>query len=225
MRYTHEHKAETRRRILHAAGEAFRERGVAEAGIDEVMRRAGLTHGGFYAHFRGKEELLAESCLAAFEEAVGNLDRIASQRSLPGRVRVLVDSYLAPRHRDNRASGCLVAAVATDMARLDGTARRGFSSGFSRHVDRLAAALRFTADPEQNRFRTVELLSAMVGALLIARAMEDRAASDAVLVALRERLRRSFGVESSDANSSEPARRGVPLPDNDFLLAHSLFLA
>ena len=73
MRYPPEHKTATRRRILEAAGQAFRERGVAETGVDEVMRRAGLTHGGFYAHFRDKTELLAEACAAAFDTAVPNL--------------------------------------------------------------------------------------------------------------------------------------------------------
>src|ERR1051325_655142 len=77
VRYPPTHKHATRRRILEAASQAFRERGVAETGVDEVMRRAGLTHGGFYSHFRDKSELVAEACTSAFDEAVPNLDRIA----------------------------------------------------------------------------------------------------------------------------------------------------
>src|SRR3954465_13009490 len=123
MRYPPAHKHATRRRILEAAGQAFRERGVAETGVDEVMRRAGLTHGGFYAHFRDKAELVGEACAAAFAGAIPNLERIAAGPTAAARARLLIDSYLAARHRDNRGSGCLVVAVGADMARLQGPAR------------------------------------------------------------------------------------------------------
>ncbi len=102
MRYPRDHKEVTRRRIIDVAGQAFREQGVAETGVDEVMRRAGLTHGGFYAHFRDKTELIAEACAAAFDAAVPNLDRIAAAETPGARARLLIDSYLGARHRDNR---------------------------------------------------------------------------------------------------------------------------
>src|SRR5438477_11652374 len=108
MRYSDSHKHATRRRIIEAASRAFRERGVAETGLDEVMRKAGLTHGGFYAHFSDKSALVAEACDAAFDAAVPNLERIAAGRTVNGRVRLLIDSYLSTRHRDNRGSGCFV---------------------------------------------------------------------------------------------------------------------
>src|SRR3954471_9300570 len=147
MRYPPAHKAATRRRILDAASQAFRELGVAETGVDEVMRRAGLTHGGVYAHFRDKTELIAEACGAAFDAAVPNLERIAALPTPAARARLLIDSYLAARHRDNRGSGCMVVAVAADMARLQGAARTGYSRGFAQHIDRLCAALRLSRDP------------------------------------------------------------------------------
>src|SRR4051812_4871739 len=120
MRYPAAHKEATRRRILDAASQAFRERGVAQTGVDEVMRRAGLTHGGFYAHFTDKTELVGEACTAAFDAAVPNLERIAAGRTPAVRARLLIDSYLGARHRDNRGSGCIVVAVGADMARLRG---------------------------------------------------------------------------------------------------------
>src|SRR5215203_2827528 len=120
MRYPAAHKHATRRRIVEAASQAFRERGVAETGVDEVMRRAGLTHGGFYAHFADKTELLGEACGAAFDAAVTNLERIAAAPTPAARARLLIDSYLGARHRDNRGSGCLVVAVGADMVRLRG---------------------------------------------------------------------------------------------------------
>src|SRR3954471_10529837 len=168
MRYPAAHKLSTRRRILEAASQAFRERGVAETGVDEVMRRAGLTHGGFYAHFRDKTELVAEACGAAFESAVPNLDRIAALPTRAARARMLIDSYLAARHRDNRGSGCLVVAVAADMARLQGEARAGYSKAFILHLERLASALRICEDAAENRERVTHLMSSLVGALLFA---------------------------------------------------------
>src|SRR5687767_14098879 len=120
MRYSPAHKHLTRKRIVDAASQAFRERGVAETGLDEVMRRAGLTHGGFYAHFKDKTQLVAEACAAGFAEAVPNLDRIAALPTARARARLLIDSYLSEHHRTNRGSGCLIVAVAADMARLDG---------------------------------------------------------------------------------------------------------
>src|ERR1051325_8006267 len=122
MRYPPAHKHATRRRILDAASQAFREHGVAETGVDEVMRRAGLTHGGFYSHFRDKSELVAEACAAAFDAGVPNLERIAALPTPAARARLLIDSYLSTHHRDKRGSDCFVVAVGADMVRLQGAA-------------------------------------------------------------------------------------------------------
>mgnify|MGYP001554163168 CR=1 FL=1 len=205
MRYPPAHKQSTRRRILEAAGQAFRERGVAETGVDEVMRRAGLTHGGFYAHFSDKTELIAEACAAAFEAAVPNLERIAVLPTRAARARMLIDSYLATRHRDNRGSGCLIVAVGADMARLQGAARAGYSRGFTQHLDRLAAALRLSRDPAKNRDLVTQLMSALVGALLFARAIDDPARSDAILHSMRRHLRAAYGVDGIRPPPTSPA--------------------
>ena len=189
MRYPPAHKEMTRRRILDAASQAFREKGVAATGVDAVMQRAGLTHGGFYAHFRDKSELVAEACGAAFTAAVPNLARIAAGRTPGARARLLIDSYLSTHHRDNPGSGCLVVAVGADMVRLTGGARAGYSAGFSSHLDRLCAALRLRPDAEENREAVTLLMSSLVGALLFARAVAEPAASDAMLAAMRRRLR------------------------------------
>jgi TetR/AcrR family transcriptional repressor of nem operon len=192
MRYPPAHKHATRRRIVAAASAAFRERGVEGTGVDEVMRRAGLTHGGFYAHFRDKSELVAEACAEAFDEAVVNLGRIAAQPTAARRARLLIDSYLSTHHRDNRGSGCLVVAVGADMPRLSGPARAGYARGFVRHLDRLCDALRLARDPEENRDRVTHLMSSLVGALIFARATDDPARSDALLAASRRILRKVF---------------------------------
>ena len=218
MRYPRAHKEATRRRILDAAGQAFREHGVAETGVDEVMRRAGLTHGGFYAHFRDKTELIAEACAAAFDAAVPNLDRIAAAKTASARARMLIDSYLGVRHRDNRGSGCIVVAVGADMARLQGAARAGYARGFAQHLERLAQALRLSSDPATNRERVTHLMSSLVGALLFARAMEDPSRSDAMLLAMRRQLREQFcrdGEKHSDVQTYIASRPTAPASGSD----------
>jgi TetR/AcrR family transcriptional repressor of nem operon len=192
MRYAPDHKRITRHRIVAAASAAFRERGVEGTGVDEVMRRAGLTHGGFYAHFSDKAELVAEACADAFDAAVENLDRIAARPTGAERARLLIDSYLSARHRDNRGSGCLVVSVGADMARLDSAGRSGYAKGFARHLDRLCAALRLARDPEKNRDLVTHLMSSLVGALLFARAADTPARSDALLSSARRMLREEF---------------------------------
>jgi TetR/AcrR family transcriptional regulator, transcriptional repressor for nem operon len=219
MRYPASHKHATRRRILEAAARAFREQGVAETGVDDVMRRAGLTHGGFYAHFRDKTELIAEACAAAFDAAVPNLDRIAQQPTAAVRARMLIDSYLAPRHRDNRGSGCLVVAVAADMARVQGAARTGYSRGFTQHLERLGAALRLAGDPAKNRERVTHLMSSLVGALLFARAIEDPVQSEAILLSTRRLLRAEFCTENLAPVSGETRPARDYFPAHDFLSA------
>ncbi|HUR58696.1 MAG TPA: TetR/AcrR family transcriptional regulator, partial [Opitutaceae bacterium] len=210
LRYPPAHKHATRRRILEAAAQAFRERGVAETGVDEVMRRAGLTHGGFYSHFQDKSELVAEACAAAFDAAIPNLERIAAAPTAAARTRLLIDSYLARRHRDNRGSGCFVVAVGADMVRLQGAARKGYARGFAQHLTRLGTALRLHPEPRKNRERVTHLMASLVGALLFARATDDPVESDALLHTMRRQLRAQFCREESAPRD----------PTNDFMRAY-----
>lgn len=218
MRYPPAHKEATRRRILDAASQVFRERGLAETGVDEVMRRAGLTHGGFYAHFRDKTELIVEACAAAFDAAVPNLERIAAAATPGARARLLIDSYLGSRHRDNRGSGCLVVAVSADMARLQGAARAGYARGFAQHIDRLCAALRLDLDPQRNRERVTHLMSSLVGGLLFARAIDDPAQSDAMLQSMRRQLRDQFCRETPAHDPIAPVEK-LRASASDFMRA------
>lgn len=203
MRYPSSHKQLTRRRILAAAGQVFRERGVAETGVDEVMRMAGLTHGGFYAHFRDKSQLVAEASAEAFEAAIPNVERIAAGRTPASRARLLIDSYLSARHRDNRGAGCFVVAVGADMARVKGGVRTTYAREFGAHLGRLAAALRLSPDARTNRERVTLLMSSLVGALLFARAIEDPVESDAMLQSTRRLLRAQFCGENERATRTE----------------------
>lgn len=192
MRYPTDHKTTTRRRILQAASEAFRERGVAATGVDEVMRRAGLTHGGFYAHFRNKSDLVAEACAAGFDMGQENLARISVLPTRRDRVRALVWSYLSAHHRDNAAGGCLVASLGMDASRATGRARQGYADALQQHRARLAAALRLSTDAAENERLTTALLSQLVGALIIARSLADTAQGEVVLTQARQAALDSF---------------------------------
>lgn len=205
MRYPPAHKLATRHRILEAASQAFRERGVAETGVDEVMRRAGLTHGGFYAHFHDKSELIAEACAAAFDAAVPNLERIAALPTPAARARLLIDSYLSLRHRENRGSGCVVVSVGADAPRLGGEARAGYSRGLTLHIDRLCGALQLNHDPQRNRDCVTHLMSSLVGALLFARAIDDPDRSEEILQAMRRHLKAEFCSAPENAASTPAA--------------------
>lgn len=197
MRYSAEHKTQTRRRILEAASAAFRERGVAATGVDEVMRRAGLTHGGFYAHFRNKNELIAEACATGFEMGQENLARIAALPTRRERVRALVSSYLSAHHRDNHAGGCLVAALGCEASRPGGRASRGYGEALQLHRGRIAAALRLHEEPAENERLTTALLSQLVGALIIARSLPDETASRGVLLQARRTALEHFAPRES----------------------------
>jgi len=196
MRYAANHKLTTRSRIVQAASEVFREKGVAATGVDEVMRRAGLTHGGFYAHFRGKSELVADACASGFDAGRTNLARIAALASRRERVRALVLSYLSPRHRDNPAGGCLVAALGFEAARASGPARQSYSTALQQHRTRLAAALRLAVDERQNVRLTTALLGQLVGALILARSLADPLESAEVLAQARQTALEHFAPKS-----------------------------
>lgn len=197
MRYSADHKLATRRRILAAASAAFREKGVAATGVDEVMRRAGLTHGGFYAHFRDKSELVAEACATGFATGQENLARIAALPTARDRVRALVASYLSTHHRDNRAGGCLVAALGFEASRPGGRARRGYAEALQSHRARLAQSLRLHADPVENERLATSLLSLLVGALIMARSLPDEAASRELMAQARRTALDCFAPKKS----------------------------
>ncbi|WP_438482483.1 TetR/AcrR family transcriptional regulator [Oleiharenicola lentus] len=197
MRYSAAHKDSTRTRILQAASEMFRERGVASVGVDQVMQRAGLTHGGFYAHFKGKAELVAEACVTGFDAGKENLARIGALPSKRDRVRALVLSYLSPRHRDNPAGGCLVAALGLEVARPGAEARAGYSSALQQHRTRVAAALKLSDDEAENLRLATSLLGQLVGALIISRSMAEPAEGEAVLAQARQTALEHFAPEIS----------------------------
>lgn len=182
----------TRRRILRAAAAAFREHGVDQVGVRDVMKRAGLTRGGFYFHFADKDALLAE---ATREAAQSNAARHLSwvEGAPKGReLQAFVESYLSEEHRDHPERGCVVAALGGDIGRGNARQRKALTEGIDVSLERIATYLP-GATPTERRANADLLMSSMAGVLMVSRALSDRPRSDALLAAARQFYSKSFG--------------------------------
>jgi TetR/AcrR family transcriptional repressor of nem operon len=196
MRYDAEHKQKTRSKVLEVAAKAIRQDGPDRIGVAGVMAEAGLTHGGFYAHFKSKDELVTAAIEQMFEESRARLKHEMEGHAPAQGLANYIDFYLSKKHRDARASGCPMAALASDLPRLPEQTRELFADGARRLTD--AMAERFTAlgysDPQTLARSTV---SELVGALSLARVETDAKRSDAILADSRHLLKQRLGLEST----------------------------
>jgi TetR/AcrR family transcriptional regulator, transcriptional repressor for nem operon len=182
MRYPASETAEKHEKILKEAARLFRERGFGGAGVAEIMKAAGLTHGAFYAHFPSKEALEAEAVECALAQSDHRVD--AAEGSNPK--RAFLDGYLSAAHRDHPGSGCAIAALGPEIAR-DSAARKPFTQRVKHMIDGMAG--RFQWKPKgAARRNAIHLLSAAVGALVLARAVDDPRLSDEILDSVRDSL-------------------------------------
>jgi TetR/AcrR family transcriptional repressor of nem operon len=186
VRVTRKQAEANREKVLDAAGTLFRERGFDGIGVADIMERAGLTHGGFYGQFESKNDLAAEVTARVLKNP-------GWQEWLTGKENPsfadVIRSYLSPRHRDNPGMGCLIAALGSDTTRQPRAVRRALTDGFRVRLDawlklvpgRSAAA---------RREKALVTMATLVGTLIIARAVDDRALSDEILEATAKELRR-----------------------------------
>jgi TetR/AcrR family transcriptional regulator, transcriptional repressor for nem operon len=174
MKVSREQMAENRRRILDAASRLFREKGFDAVSVAEVMKAAGLTHGGFYGHFESKDDLVAQALTHALAaDAGGGSD-----------FRAFLDEYLSPKHRDGAADGCPTAGLAADIRHQTPAARLAMTQGLRSQIDRIGKALP-PMEPADKRRTAIGSWAAMVGAVVLARAIDDPALSDEVLAQTR----------------------------------------
>lgn len=178
MRVSRQKAAENRERIVEAAARLFRDEGFDGVGIDAIMKAAELTHGGFYGHFASKDALMAEAIEHAVERSTAWQDRLGS-------VSELMAIYLSDRHRADRAGGCAVAALGADAARRSPGLRRAIAAGIRRQLDRIVSLLK-VGTPAARRRRAIATYAAMVGALTLARAVDDPALAREILTATRD---------------------------------------
>ena len=179
MKVTRQQAEANREHILEAAGRLFRERGYDGISVADIMKRAGLTHGGFYGHFPSKDDLAAE-ITARVLGPEGWLERLTGKTNPT--LGDVVGSYLTPRHRDDPGHGCLFAALGSDVARQPRSVRRAFTEGFRRRIDAVQQLMpgRSAAAKRQ---KALAVMAGLVGALTLARAVDDSEMSDAILKA------------------------------------------
>jgi TetR/AcrR family transcriptional repressor of nem operon len=178
MRVTREQAAENHERIVEAASRQFRQHGFDGVSVDAIMQDAGLTHGGFYGHFKSKEDLAVQALVHA-------LERAAERQGKHTGIASLVSNYLSPRHCEDRRNGCAIAALGADIAREGKGIRHGLTTHIRSELDRFARLL--TGGTTANRRkRAIATLAGMVGALTLARAVDDPALSKEILAASRD---------------------------------------
>ncbi|SDR59954.1 transcriptional regulator, TetR family [Rhizobiales bacterium GAS191] len=193
MRYDAEHKERTRARVLEQAAIAIRLEGPQQIGVKEVMAKAGLTHGGFYAHFTSKEDLVAAAMAQMFDEAVAIFEKLAAKKEPAIALRDYVDFYLSPRHRDMPEQGCPLPSISADVHRLGPPAQASFEHGVNRLTAAFASCLASLRRAEPKALAS-SALAEMVGALSLARGIADRKKSDALLDHSRKLLKRRLGL-------------------------------
>lgn len=171
MPWSPEHKPETRARILDAAAAAFRERGIDEVGVAEIMRRAGLTHGGFYGHFGSKDELVAAAVPHAAHDSDASLARL--RRGAPAAdVLDEIVAYLSPEHREHPERGCPLAANGPELTRGTRSVRHALAVEVRRRLQRL---IDLGPGPRAAvaRRQAAGALACMVGGMILARALPE----------------------------------------------------
>ncbi len=188
-----EAKAATRERVIAVAARSLRQRGIAGTGVAAVMAEAGLTHGGFYAHFASKDALTAAAIAASFAQSrARTIDRLAD---LPPADALAgwINAYLGTRHRDEPERGCVLPALSAEVARGDAETRAAVGQGFAALAGRLADWLAAMGQPESKAVAT-SLLTEAIGAVMLARVLGAGEASDALLAATRLSLRTRAGL-------------------------------
>lgn len=197
MRVSRLEAAQNRERIIEAAARLFRERGFDGIGVADLMKSAGLTHGGFYGHFASKEDLMAQACERALEGSLAALHQVAEQGAEDG-LSAVASAYLSPVHRDRPGEGCVLAALGAEAARHGSPLRSTFTRGVHSALEMLTRLARGNSW-HAKRKRALATYASMIGALILARAVDDPELSDEML--------RSVSASIADADSSAARRR------------------
>jgi TetR/AcrR family transcriptional regulator, transcriptional repressor for nem operon len=185
MRYSASHKQDTRRKIVRSASRHVRNSGGKGVAIAELMKQLKLTHGGFYKHFKSKEQLLAEAVAQAFDETEGHFNEIIRNARPGAELRALIEHYLSMEHCADRSTGCPMAALASEAGRLPRTVRLEIDRAIKRRVTLTARFLPGATEQERER-KCMALLSGLVGTVSIARAVVNLAEREALLEAARD---------------------------------------
>ncbi|MFD7445763.1 TetR/AcrR family transcriptional regulator [Streptomyces sp. NPDC059909] len=192
MGHSQAEKAASRERVLRIAARKVRAEGVSRPGIADLMKEAGLTHGGFYKHFASRDDLIAQASAAALAEGSAKMERAARKNEQDPRAG-LVDAYLGKMHRDSPATGCALVTLGAAAGRSDQHFKEAYEKQVRTYLDLLTGldddSGAFGDDFEQARAEAMLTLSALVGATLMSRAVADPAFSDELLETVAGRLK------------------------------------
>jgi len=193
MRYSDSHKEETRKKVVRAAAEAVRAKGPDGVGVAEIMAEAGLTHGGFYAHFKSKEALVAAAVEEAFAQSRRRFARVTEAMTPEQALGTFVDAYVSIEHRDNPRRGCPISALSNDLPRQGPAVQAAFDAGVAALIARLEGWLP-EPDLVARRSLATSLMAEMAGAVALSRAVSDPALAKQILEASRSRIRARLGL-------------------------------
>jgi TetR/AcrR family transcriptional repressor of nem operon len=185
MRYSREHKLETHARIVKKASVRLRERGAHGIGVADLMKDAGLTHGGFYAHFNSRDALVIEAFTHAMDRGTEHWRKLAERTPPEKRLATIVDSYLSTLHRDDPGHGCAIPTLGAEIARESPKTRKAFAAKLEQMIEMLAAQV-----PElprkAARKQAMAAIATMMGTLVLARIAGSGEFSDEILGAGRD---------------------------------------
>jgi TetR/AcrR family transcriptional repressor of nem operon len=190
MGHSQADKAESHHRIVQVAASRFREVGVGGIGVADLMEDAGLTHGGFYRHFVSRDELVAEAIECALHDGGRAIEAVANEGAFT--LAALVDAYLSTEHRDHLATSCAVTTLAADVARSNDRARSAYTRQVGIYLGLLAKLLA-RHKQRSRRAKAIAVLSTLVGAVSLARAVNDEKLSREILNAAADELKAQVG--------------------------------
>jgi TetR/AcrR family transcriptional repressor of nem operon len=185
MRYSREHKQETHDRIVKKASVRLREKGAHGIGVADLMKEAGLTHGGFYAHFDSREALVIEAFAYAMDRSMEHWRKITDEVSPEKRLALVAESYLSTIHRDNPGHGCSIPSLGAEIARESPKTRKAFAGKLDEMIEMMADYMP-NMPRKAARKQAIATLATMAGTMLLARIAGSSELSDEVLKAGRD---------------------------------------
>ena len=200
MRYSKEHKQETHARIVKKASVRLREKGAHGIGVADLMKEAGLTHGGFYAHFDSREALVIEAFNYAMERSTERWRKVAAEMPQEKRLATIVETYLTPVHRDDPGHGCAVPTLGAEIARESPKTRKAFAAKLEQMIDMMADQI-LDVPRKTARKQAMAALATMMGTLVMSRIAGNSELSDEILGAGKETvLTRATAAKKARAN-------------------------
>ena len=209
MRYSREHKLETHARIVKKASVRLREKGAHGIGVADLMKDAGLTHGGFYAHFDSRDALVIEAFAYAMDRGTERWRKLAEQTPPEKRLGVIVDSYLTAAHRDDPGHGCTIPTLGAEIARESPRTRKAFAAKLERMIDMLADQIP-EVPRKAARKQAMAAIATMMGTLVLARIAGNGEFSDEILGAGRAAVLDRASLPKRAAKKSVAKKAAAP---------------